>query len=540
MSCAIDGTPEVSAVEKTLLSGSEEAVMDSLVEAFRAQLNALFRQIKQEGTTPRALEEGIWQRQLEMGRAQIAVGFAGLALRATDRDLEKRGLSKDQVRLRADQDYWATVKSTFGDVSFPLGAYRDTSSGVATVTRTPARGSVFRLQQHCRSTELCLEWQTRLGSEHPFRRAQESIHYFTHGAVKIEDTTIAEHMKVVGQLVDRDWTYKTKEEIAKTLRERATRDTDTDQPIAYLSTDGHNLRRYVDDTWNAVWKQANGLRLWCVDRFSGNIIHLGGEYTWGDCQHVEEIVKWMQQSGRLPEDGDYGDGLVAKIAMPTDGALWIRERILPLFPGGLPILDPYHALEHVGDYGKLLYPDDQRRRQRWYGQAVSKLLGKKPSGSKKAKLRKGHRKRRPGAPPRRRSYNHLPRTHAGIALLSWLKEQEVPEKLKAAHAGLVQFIADNIFRLDYHRYRRHGYRIGSGAMESLHRSATQCRLKLPGFKCLPETGQAIFNLRMMALVGRWDEFWAQADITDQIVNAFANRAATVDVIEDAQVLDKAA
>ena len=37
------------------------------------------------------------------------------------------------------------------------------------------------------------------------------------------------------------------------------------------------LRRRVLD---APWKMINGIRMWCMDRRSGPVIHLGGEYTW--------------------------------------------------------------------------------------------------------------------------------------------------------------------------------------------------------------------------------------------------------------------
>ena len=50
-------------------------------------------------------------------------------------------------------------------------------------------------------------------------------------------------------------------------------------------------------------------------------------------------------------------------------------------------------------------------------------------------------------------------------------------------------------------------------MESLHRTASQTRLKVAGIRCLAETSQAVFNLRMLRLCGRWDEFWQQPDLT---------------------------
>ena len=42
-------------------------------------------------------------------------------------------------------------------------------------------------------------------------------------------------------------------------------------------------------------------------------------------------------------------------------------------------------------------------------------------------------------------------------------------------------------------------------MESMHRTGSQARLKRPGAKWLAEKAQAIFDWRMLKLVGRWDD-----------------------------------
>jgi hypothetical protein len=67
----------------------------------------------------------------------------------------------------------------------------------------PAREEVFPLHPHCRSSELCLEWEARLGRQLPFRQAEEAVGFFTHGATDVEDNTIARHLGVIGGLVDR-------------------------------------------------------------------------------------------------------------------------------------------------------------------------------------------------------------------------------------------------------------------------------------------------------------------------------------------------
>ena len=75
--------------------------------------------------------------------------------------------------------------------------------------------------------------------------------------------------------------------------------------------------------------------------------------------------------------------------------------------------------------------------------------------------------------------------------------------------------------MDYRAYLAQGLQIGSGAMESLHRQASQLRLKLPGATWLEDSSQAILNFRMLELVGRSGEFWAQGDIPSQIAKAFS-------------------
>ena len=70
---------------------------------------------------------------------------------------------------------------------------------------------------------------------------------------------------------------------------------------------------------------ANGLGLWCVDCRTGEIVDLGGEYTWGDCNEVERVVRRLIELGHLPADGDYGDGLMARVVWIADGMPWVRE-----------------------------------------------------------------------------------------------------------------------------------------------------------------------------------------------------------------------
>ncbi len=497
-----------------------------------------------EGATVHELEKVAWKCVLELGMMLMATGVGRLCGRATEQDIEARGLTKEQVSLRLDQDYWGTLSTTLGDVKFPWFAYRDHSVSAGTVTRAPAKTAVLPLYKHCRSSELLVEWESRLGSDHPFRYAQDALSFFTHGAAHLEDTTIARHMVAVGNLVDREWTYRTGEDIAELLLTRATRDPNTGRPLLYASTDAHALRTYVDPTWDAKWKMTNGVRLWCIDSFNGATIHLGGEYTWGDCEEVERIFEWLRDTGRMPRRGRYASGLNAEFVFVTDGALWIKERIVPLFPTAVAILDAYHLMETLAKYAATRYILGSNAAKQFYQRALDamygKSRGKKPKSPKK---RGGHIKRRrksdsaPPMPPA--DVHHARRRKRAPAvdrLLALLEEGEVPDTLEKEHNALVKAIEKNADRIDYERWRLRGYQIGSGAMESLHRTASQTRLKVAGIRCLPETSQAVFNLRMLRLCGRWDEFWTQPDLTSRLVEGFVARKA---VLEEAGLADLA-
>ncbi len=95
----------------------------------------------------------------------------------------------------------------------------------------------------------------------------------------------------------------------------------------------------------------------------------------------------------------------------------------------------------------------------------------------------------------------------------------------AAEQRLVKdYASENADRTDYPSYRLRGIRIGSGAVESLHRIAPQMRCKLAGAKWLPETAIAVIRMRLMLIADRWDDFWSRADLTPSLVQAFAAKA----------------
>lgn len=489
-----------------LFSRNRDAVKAYLVQTFSEALDALLLAAASGALTARGAEQQVWALLVRVGALVLCALFAAMCRSATEAALQAQSRTVADVKMRLDKDYWFRIVTTLGELHLPWFAFRDG----ATVC-VPAR-ALFPLQAVCLSSPLCLEWETALASEHPFRKAATALGFFTHGAVQLSDTTLQRHAVRVGRHIAREWLYQTPAQIREVLSKRATRDLGNGRPLIYASTDAHALRRFVDDTWAAPFKMLNGIRLWCIDKRTGEMVHLGGEYTWGDCREVAAVFVALQQSGHLPADGHYGEGLWAQLVLPTDGADWIAEHVLPLFPGAVTPLDPYHVVEQVADAARKAWPRAKRKVKQLVAQA-RRAIGMKDKRPR-AKLRKGPRKQR-------HKTRHPPFSGSGQALLELLRP--IAKTLAGAaferFQTLVAYVARNLDRMRYGELRTRGLSIGSGAMESLHRTASQLRLKRAGCRWTPQVAIAILNARLLALAGRWDDFWAQPDLAAQLATS---------------------
>lgn len=490
---------------------SFDVVKAELLQQYSATLDALFARADGPATA-RELEEQTWKAILPCCAALFCALLCVRARRIAEQDIARRQLEPSRVCWRMDRDYWATVMSTFGPITFAWSAYRVRAPDGASVTFNPVQSILFPAFKACRSTSLCLQWETRLGSEQAFRHAQQAIGFFSHGAVSLEDTTIARHMVRIGQLVSRQDMYRTPEEIRQILSERATRDRQTNRPLLYMSSDAHALRRFVDDSWAAAWKMVNGLRFWCENKETGEIIHLGGEFTWGDCRDVKAIFEDLIHRGILPADGDYGQGVHAHLVWLSDGMPWFKEHIHPLFPELVVILDVYHLLQAFAAYIALCCEPGSEQARMYRQLATELALGPRPKRGAKARRRRGHVK---GCAKNAEHHAHQREVEPEPqgSFLKLLLEIAAPTlKAQKVRWRLFDFLDSDRERIKYREFRARGYQIGSGAMESIHRPGSQQRLKLPGAKWLESTSQSIFNIRMMRLVGNEERFWSQPDL----------------------------
>lgn len=508
------------------LSNSAAVIKQILLEKSQQLIDVLVDSVD-EAATSRSIEKEVWGALMSLGNASLTALMARRCELSMLADLQARQLKRSDVQVLTSADRHASLMTTLGRIWFPLYAYRERTLDTprSCVVRTPSKVDVLPLLPRCRSSELCLEWEIRLGADHPYRLAQQELRFFTHGAVTLEDNTVAAHLVRASAAVDRTWLYRKPADIADILRERALCDLGNGKPVIYISSDAHALRRFVDETCTPAWKMANGIRLWCIDRDTGEAIHLGGEFTWGDCAHVTTLFSSLIELGILPADGAYAPDTTAQLVWLSDGMPWFSERILPLFDKSITVvLDVYHLLERAAAFAKAAY-SKVTDAQRWY-QAFSALvtnLDPSQPRSKTPKTRKGPRAPRPKQPFAMAIAEAAKRATAtlGAALTADAISELLPTSLKGSKASAAledfyQYLAANAHRIDYLAYRARGLQIGSGAMESLHRTGSQVRLKRPGAKWLAKSAQAIFDWRMLKLVGRWDEFWSQTDLASRL------------------------
>ena len=71
------------------------------------------------------------------------------------------------------------------------------------------------------------------------------------------------------------------------------------------------------------------------------------------------------------------------------------------------------------------------------------------------------------------------------------------------------FFARNGHRMDYARFRRNGWPIGSGPVEAACKSVVKARLCRSGMRWSPSGGQHILSLRTYVKSDRWNAMWSQ-------------------------------
>jgi hypothetical protein len=161
----------------------------------------------------------------------------------------------------------------------------------------------------------------------------------------------------------------------------------------------------------------------------------------------------------------------------SDGGVGLENFFHTYFPKAECILDFWHAKEYLVELGKAIYPGDETARRSWADEMC-------------------HQLKHEGGPTVR-------------ARLETLDVSLSSAEVRETHRCTVQYFRNHEHRMDYPRYVRNGWQIGSGPVESACKTVVGNRLKGGGMRWGEGGSDAVCHLRGLYLSepACWDSFW---------------------------------
>ena len=160
-----------------------------------------------------------------------------------------------------------------------------------------------------------------------------------------------------------------------------------------------------------------------------------------------------------------------RLCIIADGASWIRNWADEHYPDARQILDFNHASEHLGEFARDAVGEVRKNPDQWLDRQIAELLEGDPK-----------------------------KVVARIRSLLFISD-----KCKSKQREILGYLASNLYRMEYAKYREEGLLIGSGAIEAAHRTVVQRRLKLSGQRWSLYGAKGMLALRICYKSGRWDQ-----------------------------------
>jgi hypothetical protein len=208
---------------------------------------------------------------------------------------------------------------------------------------------------------------------------------------------------------------------------------------------------------------------------------VGRIFKGSDCLNPNSNASYLSASqyvAHLGNSNDFGEKLQKvidsygtlgnRLIFITDGATWIREWIVDNYPISCSILDFYHVMEHLYQFAEKAFANDTDKRKQWCDRQKELLLE-----------------------------SEVETVIENIRLTSAKEE----DKRK-----LILYYENNKKRMRYKQYRNMGCGIiGSGAIESAHRTLIQKRMKLSGQRWSRKGAENMLRLRVLSLNKQWSK-----------------------------------
>lgn len=179
-----------------------------------------------------------------------------------------------------------------------------------------------------------------------------------------------------------------------------------------------------------------------------------------------------------------GTKLKERLVLINDGAVWIHNWCTDMYPDAVHVLDYYHACEHLHEFAGMAFKDTETAKA-WAQEQKDKLLESRTA-----------------------------------EVIQSISETVCSSKqVKDNQANLLNYYQSNLSRMDYASYKKVGCGIiGSGAIESAHRTIIQKRLKQSGQRWGLKGAQNVLNLRATKGSGQWSKVIRNIKLAAQRAN----------------------
>jgi hypothetical protein len=234
----------------------------------------------------------------------------------------------------------------------------------------------------------------------------------------------------------------------------------SNEDILYVEIDGSMIHTRKDDE---PWKEVKLGRLFrdvdCLCPNTEKAYMLDSQYV-GHFGSGKDFCKKLD--GFIDAYGELKDRLV----FINDGATWIREWISDNYPLAVSVLDYYHATEYLYEFAEKAFPDAPLEKDKWCDNQKDLLLASDVE-----------------------------------AVIENISEAKAPEKDKKK---IITYYQNNKERMRYQRYRNIGCGIiGSGAIESAHKTVIQKRMKQSGQRWSINGAKNMLRLRVISMNKQW-------------------------------------
>ena len=233
--------------------------------------------------------------------------------------------------------------------------------------------------------------------------------------------------------------------------------------VVYGMVDGGMLQTREGDQKND-WKEVKLGRIFKAE----SIYELDKHHNWIKdsiyCGHLGSYEDFLEKFEPLT---DYLDELGKQFVFIADGASWIWRWIKEAYPNATQILDFYHAIEHLAQFAKLYFKDKDQRKK-WISQQKMKLLNDEIE-----------------------------------CIISKVSSLKCTKSVDKERSKLLTYLKNNQHRMLYKTFKDQGLNIGSGAIESAHRTVIQKRMKQSGQRWSSSGAQYVIDLRILNINQQW-------------------------------------